>query len=46
MRREFDYFDDDLITQELEGVPAKDAANLIVVMDHYEKGWVRRSKTR
>lgn len=36
MRREFDYFDDDVITQELEDLPAKDAASLIAVMDHYE----------
>jgi phage-related protein len=36
VRREFDYFDDDVITQEFEDLPAKDAANLIATMDHYE----------
>lgn len=36
MRREFDFFEDAIIEQELEDLPAKDAANLIAVMDHYE----------
>ena len=36
MRREFDFFDDDIIGREFDELPAKDAANLIVVMDHYE----------
>ncbi len=36
MRREFDFFDDGIIEQEMEDLPAKDAANLIAVMDHYE----------
>ncbi len=37
MRREFDYFDDEIITQELDDLPARDAANLIVVMGRYEE---------
>ena len=37
MRREFDYFDDETIIQEFDDLPAKDAANLIVVMGRYEK---------
>ena len=36
MRREFDYFDDDTITEEFEALPDKDAANLIAVLNHYE----------
>jgi hypothetical protein len=36
MRREFDYFDDDIITAELDALPAKDAAKLVVLMDYYE----------
>jgi hypothetical protein len=37
VRREFDYFDDEIITEEMNDLPAKDAANLIVIMEHYEE---------
>jgi phage-related protein len=36
MLREFDYYDDDTITQELDALPPKDAANLIAIMNGYE----------
>jgi phage-related protein len=36
MRREFDYFDEEVIKQELNALPPADAANLVTVMDHYE----------
>jgi len=36
VRREFDFFDNEVITGELDALPSKDAAKLIALMNHYE----------
>lgn len=34
--REFDFFDDDVIREEMDTIPSRDAAKLVALMEHYE----------